>query len=73
VTGLVDDGEPEALDLGAGDLGQPLAERTVVVVAADRQQPPGPGLELVEEGGVDPVAGMDDDVRRLDRGPQITR
>jgi hypothetical protein len=40
VPGLVDDGDPQPLDLGAGDLRQPLAERAVVVVAVDGDQPP---------------------------------
>jgi hypothetical protein len=69
----VDDGEPEALDLRAGDLGQALAEGSVVVVAIHRDQPSGTGLELVQQRDVDPVAGVDDDVRGLDRGPQGMR
>ena len=39
IPGLVDDGEPDALDLGPGDLRQALAERPVVVVAVHRHQP----------------------------------
>jgi len=45
----------------------------VIVVAVHRQQPPGARLQLVEERHVDPVAGVHDDVRRLDRRPQGMR
>jgi hypothetical protein len=73
VAGLVDDGEPDALDLGVRDLRQPPAEGPVVVVAVDRHQPPRPLLEPVQQGGVHPVAGMDHDVGVVDRGPQGMR
>jgi hypothetical protein len=70
---LVDDGEAEALDLRRRHLRQPLAERPVVVVPADRQQPPRAGLELVQQGDVHPVTGVHHDVRGVDRGPQSMR
>jgi hypothetical protein len=70
---LVDHGQPDALDLRAGDLGQPLAQRPVVVVAVDGDQPAGTLLEAVQQRDVHPVTGVHDDVRGVDRGPQRTR
>jgi hypothetical protein len=69
----VDDGEADALDLGLRDLRQALTERPVVVVAVHRDQPPGALLELVQQGDVHPVAGVDDDIGVVDRGPQRMR
>ena len=75
--GLVDHAEPDPLDLGARDRGQPLAQDAVVVVAVHPDQPGGTGLEQVEQRDVDPVTGVDDDVGgfhlRPDRGGQVTR
>jgi hypothetical protein len=45
----------------------------VVVVAAHRDQAPRPALDLVDQGDVDPVAGVHHDVRGLDRRPQGMR
>jgi hypothetical protein len=73
LTRLVDDGDPETADLGPRHLGQSRAQGTVIVVAVDGDQPPRPALELVEQGDIDPVAGVDDDVRRADRRPQGMR
>ena len=73
VAGLVHHREPDALDLGTGDLGQPFAQRSVVVVAVHAHEPPGAGLDQVQQRHVHPVAGMDDDVGGLDRDPQRTR
>ena len=70
VTRLVYDGDTHALDLGPRHLGQPLAERPVVVVAVHPDQPPGARLEQVQQRDVDPVAGMHDDVGGLDRRPE---
>jgi 23S rRNA (guanine745-N1)-methyltransferase len=59
--------------LPPGHLGQPLAERAVVVVAVHGEQRPAALPELVEQRHVDPVAGVHDDVRGLDRRPQGMR
>ena len=67
------DGDTDTLDLGPGHLGQPHAERPVIVVAVHADQPPGARLEQVQEGRVDPVAGVHDDVGGLDRRPQGMR
>jgi hypothetical protein len=73
VAGLVDDGEADALDLGAGDLRQPLAERAVIVVAVHGEQPARAPFQLVQQGDVHPVTGVHDDVGGVDRGPQVMR
>ena len=71
--GLVYDGEADPLDLDAGHLRQPVAQRPVVVVAVDRRPAGASALEQVQQGHVDPVAGVHDDVGGLDGGPQGMR
>jgi hypothetical protein len=73
VPGLVDDGDADALDLRPRHLGQPLAEGAVVVVAEDGDQPSRALLQAVEQREIHPVAGVHDDVRGVDRGPQRMR
>ena len=45
----------------------------ITLLPPGHRPPSGAGLELVEEGDVDPVAGVHDDVGGLDRGPQRMR
>ncbi|GGM80463.1 hypothetical protein GCM10012275_58890 [Longimycelium tulufanense] len=69
--GLVHHGEPDAGQLHGDDLGQPRAQVGAVVVAVHTHQAAAPCLELVEQGHVHPVAGVDDHVGPLHRRPQF--
>ena len=71
--GLVDDDEPHAVDRGVDHLGQPSRTSGAVVVAPDPDDEARQGLELVEERHAGPVARVHDDVRALDRAPQLRR
>ncbi|SBS75505.1 hypothetical protein MHPYR_230075 [uncultured Mycobacterium sp.] len=68
-TGLMDDGEAQAVQRHVGAFGQPGPQFRAVVVAPAGDQAVGPRRQFVEQALVDPVAGVDDDVGALDFVP----
>jgi hypothetical protein len=71
--GLVDDADRQPVEGDAGYLRQPGAQHGTVVVAVDTDNPLRPCFERVEQRDVDPVAGVDRHVGRVDRRPQRRR
>jgi hypothetical protein len=69
----MDDRKREPAEIVTGDLGQPVAKRCAVIVAMTADQLPGPSLEDVEQSDVHPVAGVDYDIRVIDRPPDVVR
>src|SRR5215210_6622307 len=61
-TRLMDDREPQAVQIGVGDLGQSSAEPRTVVVAVHGDESAAAALQQVEDGGVDPVPGVEHQV-----------
>src|SRR6266571_1426059 len=69
--GLVHHGQPYSLHGQPGHLRQPGAQGGAVVVAVHPEQGGGPRAERVKHPDVDPVPGVDDQVGRVDRAPQL--
>lgn len=71
--GLVYDSQPEPIELDSGDLREPLAQRRSVVVSEHPDQLRCSCFERIEQLLVDPVTGMDDDIRFVDALPHLRR
>ena len=69
LAGLVDHGDRQPRHVDAGHLRQARAQLGAVVVAVAADETPGAALQRVEQRDVDPVAGVQHDVRLADGGP----
>src|SRR5690625_2223368 len=73
LSGFVHDDDAHTSHVGSGDLGQALPQLIAVIVAPAADQPGGSLLELVQQPGLDPVTGMNDDIGAVHFGPHLRR